>query len=570
MDESSAKSCPDPRLLERYRTGQCSREEGEVVLTHIAECRICSAMVSGESTKAGPATIPSPPDDDRKSSGSMQPPEVSIEGYKIVRELDQGGQAMVYEAIHLATKTKVALKVLPATRAASTKARRYFEREAELIAYLDHPNIVKIRENGTAHGGHFFAMEYIHGKPLDVYVSEKDLPFRNRVELFVKICDAMVYAHQHGVIHRDLKPGNILVDERGEPHVLDFGLAKIAGFLTRPGESIMPTMTGQLMGSMVTMSPEQAGGRPELIDMRTDIYSLGVILYHMLLGRYPYDVYGATAQVLRNIQEEEPVRPRTIDRKFSPEVEAIIFKAIAKDPRKRYQSCTELKSDIERWLSGLPISVNSLNTVYVLRKIVARHRYAAAVLGLLIIIVLGFAGASGNMWWAARNVSSENDALKTQLASLSQEKDEYTRLISFGSFLEAWHAGQMGQAQLAALFLAEGSKEKRAVRFLLDDSPLAEKESDFRKLSDSDPAFVAFVLGEYYLKNGKNEEALKQYNEGRRYISGDGKNGRISNSTWLAAQLQARISELSSRSEPQRSVSAIPKAVQEDANASQK
>ncbi len=237
-----------------------------------------------------------------------------ISGYEVLEEMPRGGQAAVYKAIHTATRTKVAIKVLLPTLLASARARHYFEREAELIASLDHPNIVSIRDSGIIHHQYYFVMQYIEGQPLERYVRRQDLSFREIVILFSKVCTAITYAHQQGVIHRDLKFGNILVDKRGEPHVLDFGLAKAVGLSEESPDRALATMTGQLSGTLSTMSPEQAAGRPDQIDVRTDVYSLGVMLYHMLTGRYPYDVSGSTLEAIQNIQNADPVRPRQIDR----------------------------------------------------------------------------------------------------------------------------------------------------------------------------------------------------------------------------------------------------------------
>ena len=534
--------CLSQELVERYISGSCSADERTVVETHIGQCDKCRELIESARSKGARAESAGAGDkagdrageetqilqDDYPTEAVTQtsgPPRgqgdfaqslgAMIEGYEIVEEMPRGGQAVVYKAFHTATKTNVAIKVLLPTLLASERARYYFEREAELIASLDHPNIVSIRDSGIIHRQYYFVMQYIDGQPLDRYVREEKLSFRRRVELFIKVCGAITYAHQQGVIHRDLKFANILVDKRGEPHILDFGLAKAVGLSEQAGDNALATMTGQWAGSLSTMSPEQSAGKPDLIDVRTDVYSLGVILYHMLTGQYPYDVHGSTLEVLGNIQKVEPVRPRQVIRKFDSDVEAILLTALAKERSERYQSTAELQSDIENWLEGRPIRVKSISSIYLLRKIIARHRYTSTVAALLMLIVIGFVLTIVDLYISEKKAKKDLNTIADQWAKEARRVPLLTRRLIFGSFLQAWEDDNNREAARLAgkLFIVpRDSKEKKAAIFLLDPNSAAEKESDFRESLSSDPTgFADFVIGEHHLKIGNHEEALKAY-----------------------------------------------------------
>ena len=300
--------CLNHEILQRYARQLCSVGEAAAVEAHIAKCEPCRKQIdlaradgpdrTSESAGAKGAaqevpktqaplgrealptlSMPQPSEYQPDERPGRAGPDAVIEGYQILEELPQGGQAVVYKAIHKATKAKVALKVLLPSQPDIKKARQYFKQEVELAASLNHPNIVPIRDSGISQGQYYFAMNYIHGQPLDRHLQSKILSIREKLILFSKICDAVAHAHQRGVIHRDLKPSNILVDERDEPHILDFGLAKTAANLSVSEEgTVMPTITGQIKGTVAYMSPEQAAGRSDLVDVRADVYSLGMVL----------------------------------------------------------------------------------------------------------------------------------------------------------------------------------------------------------------------------------------------------------------------------------------------------
>lgn len=574
-------ACLTQELVDRYTAGGCLSEEKYLIETHIAECENCRQQIESSRSNTNRTGKPSPADEaksvvkgpvektvvlqDDFTTKVIPPEEIlqvdkpdfakslesMIEGYEIVEEMPRGGQAAVYKAVHTATKTNVAIKVLLPTLLASARARYYFEREAELIASLDHPNIVSIRDSGIIHHQYYFVMQFIEGQPLERYVLSEKLSFRETVILFSKICAAISYAHQQGVIHRDLKFANILVDQRGEPHILDFGLAKAIGLSEEAPDKAVATMTGQLAGTLSTMSPEQAAGRPDLIDVRTDVYSLGIMLYHMLTGQYPYEVTGSTLEVLQNIQKTDPVRPRHIIRKFDSDVEAILLTALEKDPAKRYQSAAELKSDIENWLDGRPIRVKSISTTYLLRKIIARHRYTSTVAALLLLIIIGFAYVSFDLYLTAKRAQQKTDDYDKQLTMEVARSRALERGSAFNMFLDAWRQNNVSRARLVFGYMSEGSKEKKAARFLADSSSVADKESDFRRsIPEEDSWFAEFIIGESYLKNGSRKEALEAF---ERSYKGFGQSSQVDKSGadgWILEQLEKRLQELSSIDSP--------------------
>jgi serine/threonine protein kinase len=567
--------CLSQQLVECYIAGNCSADQQQTVELHLSQCENCRRRIESarSSTAASQEAVEKPPiNQDQYPTESVahttafpyaknilpKSLESPIEGYEIIEELPRGGQAVVYKAIHTATKTNVAIKVLLPTLLASKRARYYFEREAELIATLEHPNIVGIRDSGIIHGQYYFVMQYIEGQFLNQYVNSQKLSFRERMVLFNKVCSAVSYAHQQGIIHRDLKFANILVDKRGEPHILDFGLAKAVGLSERAGNRAVVTMTGEWAGSLSTMSPEQASGRPNLINVRTDVYSLGVILYHMLTGQYPYDITGSTLEVLQNIQKAEPTRPRQINRKFDPDVEAILLAALAKDPARRYQSAADLHGDIENWLQGRPIRVRSISTMYLLRKIIARHRYTSTVVALLLLIVLGFSLVTLDLYVTARKAQQEAEANAQQLTSEVAKSIISSRQITplcFVYILQAWHDGRNKDAYAMGLYLKDGSKEKKAAFFLLDPVPLAKKEARFVEALSAEYAWFAdFIIAEHYLKDGNRQQALEAYQRSYKAIEQLSQDRRQPGDWFVIDRVKARIYELTTAVKPPEKV----------------
>jgi tetratricopeptide (TPR) repeat protein/tRNA A-37 threonylcarbamoyl transferase component Bud32 len=339
------------------------------------------------------------------------PPPESLPGYEIIEELQRGGQGVVFRAVQTGTKRQVAIKVMREGSLAGRHDRARFEREVEILGQLNHPNIVAIHDTGSVAGSTYFVMDYIAGRPLDEHVAELRLGVADTMRLFAKVCDAVNAAHLRGIIHRDLKPSNIRVTPDGEPRILDFGLAKISDADARVATM---TVTGQFVGSLPWASPEQTEGVSVGIDVRTDVYSLGVILYQLLTGRFPYEVYGGVREVMDNIARAQPAPPRSLRARIDDEVATIVLKCLSKEPQRRYQSAGELGRDIRCYLAGEPIEAKRDSTWYVFRKTVRRYRLQATAAVALAVLLVGVTVTTTILY---RRAVSAEDVAGAQAAS---------------------------------------------------------------------------------------------------------------------------------------------------------
>ena len=345
----------------------------------------------------------------------------TIGTYRILGLIGEGGMGAVYSAEQQQPKRVVALKVIRAGFASAELLRR-FELESQVLGRLHHPGIAQVYEAGTADSGFgpqpYFAMELIQGRPVNRYVEEKRLVVRERLNLMVKICDAVHHAHQKGIIHRDLKPGNILVENSGQPKVLDFGLARVTD---SDAQATRLTDMGQLMGTLAYMSPEQVLADPYELDTRTDVYALGVILYELLCGQLPYNVKRRLLhEAVQVIREEEPKSLGTVNRLYKGDVETIVSKALEKDKTRRYASANALAADLRRHLADEPIVARPATRTYQMQKFARRNKtLVAAVAAVFLVLALG---AVASTWQAIRATAAEAVAVGER-ARATAERD---------------------------------------------------------------------------------------------------------------------------------------------------
>src|SRR5213594_3312220 len=308
--------------------------------------------------------------------------------YELLEQIGRGGQGVVFRARQKSLNRIVALKVIGLGHWATEAHLKRFRLEAEAAARLEHPGIVPIHEVGERTGSCYFSMKLVEGGQLDEVARRMPMPIRQAAELMAKVARTVHFAHGHGILHRDIKPGNILLDANGEPHLTDFGLARLV-----ESESSV-TQTLDVLGTPSYMAPEQAVGSNAAVSSATDVYGLGAVLYQLLTGHPPF-AGGTTYETIKLLLDTEPRQPRLWNPKIDRDLSTICLKCLEKDPKRRYSSALALAEDLERWLKHEPIQARSIGIFVRGQKWVRRNPTSA----LLAASLVALAAAAGWILW---------------------------------------------------------------------------------------------------------------------------------------------------------------------------
>src|SRR6266853_371502 len=362
---------------------------------------LCTACLfeTGLNLLAGESVVPQKRDDpgpgegvplsrDKKKSNRTKT-LADFGDYELLEEIGRGGQGVVYRARQKSLNRTVALKVIGLGHWATQAHLKRFRREAESAASLEHPCIVPIYEVGERDGSCYFSMKLVEGGQLDDVVRREPITIRRAVELIAKVARIVHYAHEHHILHRDIKPGNILLDQKGEPHLTDFGLAR----LVETESSVTRTM--EVLGTPSYMAPEQAVGNNARVAGATDIYGLGAVLYQLLTGHPPF-AGGTTFETVRLVLDTNPRKPRLWNSKLDGDLETICLKCPEKDPELRCSYALALAEDLERWLKYEPIHARRTGVFTRGRKWVRRNPTSTVLLAALVALAAGIVG--GVVW----------------------------------------------------------------------------------------------------------------------------------------------------------------------------
>ncbi len=375
-------ACPELITWEKLKDQLLDPADEQAAKDHLDQCEHCTEQF--EDLQRNEQFLSSLRE--KHAHGATRERDDSFPGYEVLFEVQSGGQGVVYAAEQRSTNRLVAIKVLRKDRSGEDRSQRRFEREIQLAASLRHPNLVPVFDSGYSERGHLFCvMELIDGEQLTAWLARQ--PARaERLDVFQKIAGAVQFAHQRGILHRDLKPANVLVDEQGEPRILDFGLALA---LEVEEDTTRETQVGQFLGTVAYAAPERMHGTPESSDVRVDVYSLGVMLYELLADQLPFEEGLSIPQMVRAASEGDlvPVERRC---DVSRDLAAIVRKATATKQGDRYASVSELVLDLDHYRTGQPVAARAGSSWYLLRKAILRHRVAFAA-GAVVFLSLAIA-----------------------------------------------------------------------------------------------------------------------------------------------------------------------------------
>jgi TolB-like protein/Tfp pilus assembly protein PilF/predicted Ser/Thr protein kinase len=351
------------------------------------------------------------------SNGEQEPSRIQMEfgDYELLEEIGRGGQGVVYRARQKSLNRTVALKIIALGQWATKSHLKRFRLEAEAAAGINHPSIVPIYEVGERDGACYFSMGLVDGGQLNEVVRRTPMSIRQAAELIAKVARTVHYAHEHGILHRDIKPGNILLDAKGEPHLTDFGLARLV-----ESESSV-TQTLDVLGTPSYMAPEQALGNNAAVSSATDVYGLGAVLYQLLTGQPPF-AGGATYETIKLLLDTEPRQPRQLNPKIDRDLSTICLKCLEKDPKRRYPSALAFAEDLERWLKHEPIQARHTGIFARGTKWVQRNPTSA----LLAASLIALGAAAGWIVWKSELIrqSVGSGIAVLPFESLSEQKEQ--------------------------------------------------------------------------------------------------------------------------------------------------